>query len=219
MTTTAVIFTHPPDYVAARYAAECLRRAGARPVLALDEHDPHLRVDGIDVIRTSFPRVGNLNGMDCVRGILQTLDEQAGTGEYVLKVDSDTLVMSLDWLKGRTETAVGMNEPTLEGRRHGRALYGMCYALKVADLPELRAAARYEDRHCSEDIRMGELAAEVGTLWTWRNRAKGTPFAAYSWRRGEPVEWWKERYQALVFQRTHGNGHREVAAKMKEFLE
>ncbi|MCU0797560.1 MAG: hypothetical protein MUF31_16695 [Akkermansiaceae bacterium] len=59
------------------------------------------RIDPALYQRTTWPRLGNLNGWPAVRGILQSCHEAArmtgATG--TLKIDSDTLVLSARWIR------------------------------------------------------------------------------------------------------------------------
>jgi hypothetical protein len=207
---TGLIFTHPPDYALAALSARALGKLGIRPVLAVDAGDPVPVIEGAEVITTSFKRRGNLNGKECVEGILATLLAVADGDEYVLKLDSDTMVLGMGWLHGRTEPAVGLFHPGY------RIFFGACYALRVDRLPEYQAAAAAmpESISCSEDIEMGKLLPGV---FTYENRAPGCPFAAYSWEAGRPLDYWRER-EILIFQRFQGRNRRDIRETMKLFL-
>lgn len=101
--------------------------------------------------RSSFPRCGNLRGPDCVRGIIATLAGGAADGDTVVKIDSDTLLLSGGWIRdmqrnGLAFHAAGYQAPS---RPLERCTYGNCYAingraarlaaeeLMQADIPEL----------------------------------------------------------------------------------
>lgn len=211
---TAVIFTWPPDYLAACYAARALQRAGARVVIAVDRADPLPCFEGCEVIHTRFPRGGNLNGKACVEGILRTMEEQSRPEDrWVLKVDSDTLVTGFRWLEGREHAeGVGMYHPGHRG------FFGFCYALRRDALPAMRARAACLEANSwmCEDETMGDLARPA---YRYENLTEQCPMAAYGWKRERPREEWIPRYEVVVFQRLGGKGRREVAAKMREFLE
>ena len=49
--------------------------------------------------RSSFPRCGNLRGPECVRGIIATLAKGAADGDTVVKIDSDTALLSGGWVR------------------------------------------------------------------------------------------------------------------------
>jgi hypothetical protein len=59
------------------------------------------RIDPALYQRTTWPRLGNLNGWPAVRGILESCDRAAAVTGAVgtLKIDSDTLVQSSRWLR------------------------------------------------------------------------------------------------------------------------
>ncbi len=46
-----------------------------------------------------FPRCGNLRGPECVRGIITTLAKGAADGDTVVKIDSDTALLSGGWVR------------------------------------------------------------------------------------------------------------------------
>jgi len=211
--TRAVIFTHPPDYVRASYAARSLRAAGIEPVLAVDAGDPPIRMEGLRVIRTHAPRMRNLNGMPWIREQLRVLRDQGEGGEWVLKVDSDTMVFSDHWFVDRPEIAVGLTDA---GRRE---LYGMVYALRTAALPAMIAAADAmpEDGYAPEDIFVSRIARSVGPVHVYQH-GPGCPLGPHDWNdTRSPAEIRRER-GALCFQLTHGRGLRAATATMKTFL-
>lgn len=210
--TRAVIFTHPPDYVRASYAARSLQAAGIDPVLAVDAGDPPIRMEGLRVIRTHAPRMRNLNGMPWIREQLRTLLDQAA-GEWVLKVDSDTMVFSDAWFRDRPEIAVGMRD---RGRRE---LYGMVYALRTAALPAMIAAADAmpEDGFAPEDIYVSRIAASVGPCHFYQH-GPACPIGPHVWDDPRPPAEIRASKGALCFQLTHGRGLRAATATMKTFL-
>ncbi|MCW1926274.1 hypothetical protein OKA05_27215 [Luteolibacter arcticus] len=210
---TATIFTWPPDYAQAALAGRALRSCGVDVVLAIDAGDPLPEVEGCRIVRTTFPRRGNLNGKACIEGILATLHENADGDPYQLKVDSDTLVMGLDWLAGRPEPAVGMHHRIPP---HDRFMFGAAYGLRTELLPEYRAAAaRLPDGdHYSEDVEIGKL---LPGIHAFENLTEGCPFAAYSWKSVKTMEEWR-RYEILIFQRIQGRGRRAIQETMKEFV-
>jgi len=209
---TAVIFTWPPDYLMAALASRALRRSGVRVVLAIDRKDPLPAVEGCEVVVTDFPRNGNLNGKECVEGILRTLEEQSRPEDpWVLKVDSDALVTGVKWLEGREEEAVGMFHPGHRG------FFGFCYGIRRTALPGMRerAAQLKDDPGMYEDVTMGELARPAHR---YQNLTEGCPMAAYGWKRQRTRDYWLTRYEIVVFQRVEGITRRNITEKMKEFL-
>jgi hypothetical protein len=210
-----LIYTHPPDYVMATLAARSIQAAGAEPILAIDAADPPLCIEGVRVIRTSFPRVGNLNGREFVLGNLRLMHELGAGDEWICKGDSDTWWNRLDWIHGHGDvTAVALSDPG------SHPFYGLAYALRVDRIPAmialgeqtLDAAARLP-----EDITTGELATACGGVHAWINLHPGTPLAAYNWETAEDPETLKRRYDVIVFQRMQGRRRRDVVAAMKLF--
>lgn len=138
---TAVIFTHPPDYPKAAIAAASLRRLGVDTTWAIDANDP---TDGIPpeipVIRSSVPRNGNLRGPQWTAEQLAIMASVGSGHDWVIKIDSDTVVGRLCWLKsalphhdlaGMFLLHPGMTVPRL---------YGGLYAIR----PESITAARLD---------------------------------------------------------------------------
>lgn len=209
----AVIFTHPPDYVAAGLAARALRGLGVRPILAIDRKDPKLAVEGCTVVRTSAPRQGNLNGTAWVREALRTM-HAAGAADYVLKVDSDTIVRGLGWLEGPACAAAGVWVPAMSG------MNGCCYALGTGFLDEMirRADLLPESAHCPEDRTIGKLAAECGPVRYQTYGEPGCVFSAWLWAEGMP-KYGEDRSEVIVFNRENRVPRDEQAAAMKRFLQ
>lgn len=207
----AVIYTWPPDYAAAALSARVLSSLGVRVHLAIDRSHPVPAVEGATIIRTSFPRNGNLNGKACVIGQLETMASLADDDGYHLKVDSDALVMGLRWLDCRDEDLVGVHHPG------GQSFYGFCYAVKGGSIPALLDAARAmpESRSCQEDIATGNLSERV---WRYENQTPGCPFATYAWSTEKPPVWWRERYEVLLFQYGGAHGRASVRRAMRQFL-
>lgn len=52
----------------------------------------------VDIHTSTFPRRGNLKGGECLKGMWYTMDCIA-TAEIVVKIDSDVLLLSTDWLE------------------------------------------------------------------------------------------------------------------------
>lgn len=210
-----LIYTHPPDYVMAALAARSIQHAGAQPVLAIDRADVSLYVEGVPVIRTDFPRNGNLNGKEFVIGNLRLLRELGGNDEWVCKADSDTWWNRLDWIHGHGEvTGVALADPG----RHD--FYGLAYALRTSRLDEmieLAEASLDAGQRLPEDLTTGLLARACGGVHAWPNLAVGTPLAAYPWDTDLSPAEMKARYDVLVFQRMQGRRRRDVIEVMKTF--
>lgn len=212
----AVIFTWPKDYEMAGIAARALRNCGVRTYLAIDSKDPRVHIDGASLVSTNFPRGGNLNGMDCMVGIVDTLAAVAREeDDWVLKVDSDTLVHSLDWLWDVP------TEATLAGTGHdpakndGRTLYGCCYAMRPSGIAALREQILHAGTRATkcEDLMIGNAGQALGVLHRYVLH-KDKHMGPYLEKRTQPEM--LERYQAICVQRTsrNPNARAEVVDKM-----
>ena len=126
--------------------------------------------DWVEYVQTDFDRRGNLNGLECVQGMLQVyagLVERGGY-DWVIKMDSDTYINSLEWLRevdARSTAHVG----TCYREDYGS---GSCYALSAAGIAGLQVLmaeeavqrrvdiAKCEDRVFCRLSRMTGLAVD-----------------------------------------------------------
>jgi hypothetical protein len=209
-----LIYTWPPDYVMAALSARSILAAGGVPVLVIDRADPPLYVEGVEVIRSNFPRNGNLNGKAFILGHLALMQELAGEDEWIAKGDSDVWWKSLDWIHGPATGVALCHEGV-------HAFYGLAYALRVSRLPEMLERARDldETQRLPEDLTIGTLAGLSGGVQTFRHLDEGSPLTAYNWESERPVEEWKRLYQVVLFQRIQGRKRRDVIEAMKRFSE
>jgi len=122
---------------------------------------------GARVFFSRFHRGGNLTGAENLTGQLQFL-ELAGMvagadgtpADWLLKVDSDTVVQRLDWLAGvdpEQVAAVCHEQPHWW-------FQGCCYALSMAWLPQLKALWEGLEQASETDPRRQELA-KLGPLY------------------------------------------------------
>ncbi|MFM1737855.1 hypothetical protein, partial [Akkermansia muciniphila] len=81
--------------------------------------------------RSSFPRCGNLRGPECVRGIIATLAGGAADGDTVVKIDSDTALLSGGWVREMKHNGLALHAAGYRVPRNPseRSAYGNCYAL------------------------------------------------------------------------------------------
>lgn len=170
----------------AELCAAAVARLVARGIpvtVAHDAADPMPAVPGATMVSTTYPRAGNLNGRDCIIGILDSLAALAPEGDapdWLLKVDSDTLVLpaflaALDAAPAAT-AVYGLTYP-------GREFSGAAYAVRPAALPELRRRALmlWPGLHYVEDLTLWRMiqAARLpvlrGPLDWWDNAADLAP--------------------------------------------
>ncbi len=77
------------------------------------------------------PRCGNLRGPECVRGIIATLAKGAADGDTVVKIDSDTALLSGGWVREMKHNGLALHAAGYRVPRNPfeRSAYGNCYAL------------------------------------------------------------------------------------------
>lgn len=112
--------------------------APAAKIHIIDDAADPLPQDTLDIVnpdryaQTTWSRGGNLRGWDCVLGILDEL-AKSSDGSGILKIDSDTLVMSLEWLhKSSPHSGICMGGNTF--------CSGMAYWLRSDAISEIRAS-------------------------------------------------------------------------------
>jgi hypothetical protein len=209
----AVIYTHLPDYLIAGTSARVLAAQGVRVFLAIEREAPAFACEFATVIRTNFDRRGNLNGRAFIAGHLKLLSSLADGDDYVLKVDSDTLVTDAARLvEGRTEHAVGVFATGMGG------MQGCCYALRRESLPALCEAAGNlpAGRFLMEDRAIGELAGSLGPvhLPVWQRDAN-----LYGrWNPAGGADWHRGRHAVVAFEAKPDADRWAIARSMKTFL-
>lgn len=181
----ACIFTYAGGALVLPWTVRLAIRAGFVPVVCQDAAAPlpphvlgRLRHDGVEVVNTTFPRRGNLNGTDCAAGICRTLAEAAERhgSRHALKLDDDTAVIDPRvFTRHRHARAVGLTWPA--GRP---GAYGMAYLLR-ADVARAVAASLVRGAFrpdAPEDITIWETAKRLGPVVERRFRARKGPFSA-----------------------------------------
>lgn len=91
---------------------------------------------GCQYWRTDFDRRGNLNGAECICGMVDQYASifRMGLYEWVIKVDSDTFMNSFDWLEG-----VSSQSTAFAGTIHvNDYCSGSCYAVSRAGVEWLQ---------------------------------------------------------------------------------
>jgi hypothetical protein len=139
MKLTCFIFTHAPEApLLGRCIATARSGVGAHDasfVVVEDGNSPlpqatrtALLADGVAVVRTHEPRLGNLRGVRWFTEQMAVMSDHAGEADLLVKIDPDTLVLSLaNVVKPLVE------KPALAGTGYGRNelfLYGSCYAVR-----------------------------------------------------------------------------------------
>lgn len=139
MSAAAIIFTHPPDYAKAELATLAAQRCGLSVNWVIDQADT---TDGIPpsipIIRSNSHRNGNLRGKPWIIEQLTIMASVGDGHDWVIKIDSDTVIDRLDWLESAADhhhlvgTFIGYGEP-LPPR-----LFGGCYAIRSNQIERTR---------------------------------------------------------------------------------
>lgn len=135
-------FTYAGDAQEAVACVRCARTAlpGALVTVADDSAFPvpeevrrAFLAYGARYKRTDFPRNGNLNGPECVRGIISTLAGDAADDDIIVKIDSDTALLSGEWVRNMHGVGLDWYACGCGARR----FFGLCYAMsgKQPDWP------------------------------------------------------------------------------------
>lgn len=154
------LFTYAGDAEEAVACVRCARTALPEAVVTVVDDSaapvpPEARralvAHGARYRRSSFPRCGNLRGPECVRGIISTLAGEAEENDVIVKIDSDTLLLSGEWVRDMQSNGLALHASGYQVPSHPseRSAYGPCYAisgraarlaaeeLMKADIPEL----------------------------------------------------------------------------------
>lgn len=72
-------------------------------VVANDPNAPAMipDLDGVYNLTTNYPRGGNLNGLDCIKGMLYTMRQvmYKFNAQYIVKIDCDSFIVDSQWIK------------------------------------------------------------------------------------------------------------------------
>ena len=87
-----------------------------------------LKAMGATYRTSTFKRRGNLNGQDCIMGILSEFKRSMRRKKDIaVKLDCDTLLLGTTWL----EQFVKDSSALVTGADDRGCIYGMCYGLKA----------------------------------------------------------------------------------------
>lgn len=134
------LFTYAGDADEALVCVRCAAAALPEAVITVvdDESTPiaerartALVEAGARYCQTSFPRNGNLRGPECVRGVIFTLAREAEDDDVIVKIDSDTLLLSGDWIRDMQRHRLAFHASGYQAPSHPseRSAYGPCYAI------------------------------------------------------------------------------------------
>ena len=122
---------------------------------------------GVYYRQTSFPRRGNLNGGECIAGMVKEYARIVAEGGYdwVVKVDCDTVVNDLEWLRG-----IDPGKVLQVGTSHEVAFNsGSCYAVSRLGAARMLAGLKTSvkkrlDVAWQEDKAMFRYASLLGNV-------------------------------------------------------
>lgn len=133
MNVALCFFTYSEDAPLLDYALQAVPRLRAQGhavhVYVIDDARSPLAMPpvGCRYWRSEWARGGNLNGAECICGMVDEYNAifNMGLYEWILKVDCDTFVNSLDWLDG-----ISSQETAFAGTIHvNDHCSGACYAV------------------------------------------------------------------------------------------
>ena len=205
-----VIFTYSRDGACAAEAAGALKEAGFDEVFVFADTNHHLtgeamvaiRCTGARMLPSTHPNPGGQYGPECLRGIATCYREViAATGaDYVLKVDSDTIVVKTSRLRAAAADGVAAAGWVWGGWEFG----GCCALISRRAANEVLRVATEEKLpcRCPEDVTTARIAARVGDVRRWPYNEQGGFGAGY--RYGiTPLEEHARRFDMVTF----GNRH------------
>lgn len=179
------IFTYAGDAQEAVACVRCARTAlPAALVTVVDDSAAPLPENvrraflayGARYRRTDFPRNGNLRGPECVRGIISTLAVGAADDDIVVKIDSDTALLSGGWI----ESMPGAGLDWYSCGTGARRFFGLCYAMsgKAARLASKALQHAGLPENAPEDLTIGRTVinlcgvkrGQFASPWTPENR-------------------------------------------------
>lgn len=168
------IFTYSGDADVLPVCISATRRAfpGA-PIHVIDDNASPLKPDQVALLgdihytRSVWDRKRNLNGPECIRGILDTMHENVSRygADYAVKIDADTLVLRserhLEWM----QNSVGHFTQTTPEKFFGGMFYGIRY--DILDICRQNAHAMQLPEKANEDNTIGCLANIAAHTGKW----------------------------------------------------
>lgn len=162
------IFTYAGDANEAVACVRCARTALPSAVVTVvdDANAPvppefrrALVAYGARYHQSNFPRCGNLRGSECVRGVISTLARGAADDDIVIKIDSDTALLSGGWI----ESMPGAGLDWYSSGHGVRAVYGLAYAMsgRAARLAAATLAERDLPPLAPEDLTIARAVFDL----------------------------------------------------------
>lgn len=198
------LFTYSGDAQEAVACVRCARTAlpGAVVTVVDDANAPVLPearralvAYGARYRQSRFQRCGNLRGPECVRGIISTLAGGAADADIVVKIDSDTALLSGAWIEGMP----GAGLDWYSSGHGSRAVYGLAYAMsgRAARLAAAALAERDLPPLAPEDLTIARAVFDLVpthrvrlvTPWTPSNRTGRWSWWNWDSRTADPEDY------------------------------
>jgi hypothetical protein len=241
MSIPVVIFTFSCDHACTVFAARSALDAGLGPVFVeVDAANPlppattdELRRLGCRVAETTFPRNGNIRGMESMKGLLASYLKvfEATGATHLVKLDADTMILDA----GRLKQAAADDVSCAALSHGGTPFYGMCMVIASRLTHTMGTIARssgqfaeFDNRNFYEDIVIGTMSQRLrlGETRQWPFDAAGGFGAGYLYTRAkDSFEEYARKYDVITFGNRHlipGDGspcakRDKVAETMLEF--
>lgn len=214
-----VIFTFSCDHACTVFAARSALDAGLGPVFVeVDAASPipvgttdELRRLGCRVSETTFPRNGNIRGMESLKGLLATYRKvfSATGAAHLVKLDADTVVLRPDRLKQAAKDDVSCAAMS----HGGTPFFGMCMmiASRLVHTMEMLAKSQgqfagFDNGNFYEDIVTGTMSQRLrlGETRQWPFDPDGGFGAGYTYAHSKiHLSEYAERFDVITF----GNRH------------
>lgn len=174
----------------------------ARIVVADDAANPLTKpvlADGILYVRTNFPRLGNLNGRDCILGELQTFLDYSRPGDLIIKVDTDTMLIDREYMRNLCFSGL-----LHVGVRTASSIWGGYFYLLTRELVmTVQRAVQSLDLafFCGEDAVIGGLAyalAPKRAHYLIDNVLQGGPSGAFAPQRPDWDTYWRDAIDGAI---------------------
>ena len=204
----------------------------------VDDHnaplEQELLPEWVNYTQTTFDRRRNLNGLECIQGMLSVFADLVSKGyEWVIKADSDTYINNLEWLR-----ALDPNRIAHVGSCHVLDYSsGACYALSSSVIAALQEKLtdpiiqkRVDVAYCEDKVfcRLSRMT-NLGVLCRHNDKNEISSDRLYhDWYADELVDLEKLKEAAAVdfkrcmwhIDKEYWNSDREVAeVRMKEYAD
>lgn len=206
----ALIITHPPDYANAAIASRVASALGIDVSWCIDAGSSQGASrdeipEFVKVIETPVSPNGNLNGPEWTLEQLRIMNEECIGYDWLIKLDSDSIISSLDWLEWAEahHWLVGMFWPYDDAAPGSIGnLYGQCYAINQQGLSYLLNSNEINDQaeKAGENYLIGTFIPEDHILKHSFNDRKSM-MSGWRWDTIREASYWLKRYDVITVHR------------------